>query len=115
MSDYSLPSVSAENALNGSFDLIDVRKDAARRASDQGIVGADWVDPFELGFGHPVHDRARPVAYFCVHGHEVSNFAAALARVAGQDAYYIRGGFEALRDAGAPIGALTGELGGELE
>lgn len=107
MSDYTLPSISAQEALGSTYVLIDVRKAEARVASARSISGADWVDPFSLGFDHTVHARPGPIAYFCVHGHEVSNFAAALALVAGQDACFVRGGFEALCAAGAETEALA--------
>lgn len=101
MSDYTLPSIPAEDALTGAVHLLDVRKAPARKASARAIADAVWIDPYTLGFDHPIHAHPGPVAYFCVHGHEVSNFAAALARVAGQDAVFVRGGFDALIAAGA--------------
>ena len=106
--DFRLPAISAGDVLRGApggVRLLDVRKAAARAASRQGLDGAAWIDPLTLGFGHPVL-AAGPLAFFCVHGHEVSRFATALALVAGCEARYVRGGFAALAAAGAPLTPL---------
>ncbi len=114
MSDYSLPSISAAVASRMARDgkhLWDVRKTPALRASGLRIRGADWIDPFTLDFTHPVLCTPDPLVFYCVHGHEVSRFATALARVAGRQAHYVTGGFEAMRDAGAPCERLV--MGGQ--
>ncbi|WP_316012911.1 sulfurtransferase [Roseobacter sp. HKCCA0434] len=106
MSDYHLPSLSAADALvksrDGTIHLIDVRKAQARTASSHAIAGAEWIDPYTLDHAHPVLTRSA-LAFFCVHGHEVSRFACALARMHGIDAAYVGGGFAALRAAGADL------------
>lgn len=101
---FTLPNLPADRALD--WPLLDVRKAAARMASGQGIVGADWIDPFDLDHHHPA-TRGGPVAVFCVHGHEVSSFATALLRLHGRDARQVQGGFDALIAAGAPLDPLT--------
>ena len=103
---YRLPAIPASEVLRAAFracDLIDVRKAAARAADGRDLAGARWVDPFSLRFEHPVLSGSRPLVFFCVHGHEVSQFAAALALVAGVEARYVEGGFAALVAAGARL------------
>ena len=113
MSDYSLPSINAAVASRMAQDgqpLWDVRKAPAVQTSGLRIRGADWIDPFTLDFAHPVLGAPDPLVFYCVHGHEVSRFATALARVAGRQAHYVAGGFEAMRNAGAPVEQVaTGE------
>ena len=46
-------------------------------------------------------DRHRVVVAVCVHGHEVSQSAAAQLRECGFDAYFLEGGMEAVRQDGA--------------
>jgi rhodanese-related sulfurtransferase len=43
------------------------------------------------------------VLVYCVHGHEVSQTAAALLRAAGFDARHLQGGFEGWAAQGRPI------------
>lgn len=105
--DYSLPCLSAENCLRLRVPLFDVRKSPARLTSGQAVVGSAWIDPFEFTHTHPLLSIDRQIAFFCVHGHEVSQFACALARLHGRDAVYVRGGFEALRKVGAPLEGIA--------
>lgn len=99
---HSLPALSAEDALaRPDTRLIDVRKAPARAASGRDVAGADWHDPYSLGHDHVLMHGTGPVAVFCVHGHEVSQFACALMRLHGRDVHYVTGGYEALTAAGA--------------
>ncbi|MHA3976291.1 rhodanese-like domain-containing protein [Halovulum sp. GXIMD14794] len=112
---YRLPSIPASEVLraaSGAFDLIDVRKTAAREKDGRDLAGARWVEPFTLRFEHPVLSGSRPLVFFCVQGHEVSQFAAALALVAGVEARYVEGGFAALVAAGARLLPRCPALGG---
>lgn len=113
MSDYHIPTISAEDAIARLTSerpfLLDVRKKAARAQSGEAVDGAVWRDPFRLPFDADLTDAAAPTIVFCVHGHEVSQFAAAWLLMHGVDAVYVRGGFEALKRAGAPLSALTPE------
>ncbi|MEM6488943.1 MAG: hypothetical protein AAF677_11870 [Pseudomonadota bacterium] len=89
-------------ARAGRLTLHDVRKAPARQGEGRALVGAAWSDPSALGHGRlPPGDG--PLGLFCVHGHEVSRFAAALCRLHGREAYVVAGGFAALTDAGAPL------------
>lgn len=81
--------------------LIDVRKDEAYAASGRTIAGALRRPPSQVG-EWAADFRGRPVAIFCVHGHEVSQTVCTRLRSEGIDAVYIEGGFEALVTAGFP-------------
>ncbi len=100
VTDPYLPAIEAAEALADPRQLIDVRK-AADRDGAPDIEGAHWIDPFRLDHDHPLIEAAAPVIFFCVHGHEVSRYACALARLHHIDAAYVEGGYEALVAAGA--------------
>ena len=102
MAGYALAKISATDAVKRGGSLVDVRKAAARTASGQQVRGAQWIDPFALSHGHDVLNQT-DLIFYCVHGHEVSQFACALARIHGVDAAYVEGGFEALVAAGAAL------------
>ncbi|MEM6621745.1 MAG: sulfurtransferase [Pseudomonadota bacterium] len=105
----TLPSVTPAAAIAAQgrgTQMLDVRKAPARRASGKGIEYAEWVDPFDLDHSHPLMSSDVPLAVFCAHGHEVSQFACALLRFHGCDAVFVVGGFEALVQVGAPVTPL---------
>lgn len=95
-----IPSISASEVSVRGGTLVDVRKSAARAADGRDIPGAQWVDPFALDHAHPLMTADGPITFFCVAGHEVSQFACALARVNGRDAVFVEGGFVAMVAAG---------------
>lgn len=107
MSDYALPSIDAAAAIRqaaeGAAAFVDVRKPAAAAASGFSVRGALARDPLALSHDDPLTSDPRPLIVFCVHGHEVSQFACALLMLHGRDVRYVRGGFEALKVAGAPL------------
>lgn len=106
MGDYHLPSMTAGDALANppeGWAIVDVRRRHAAAASGETLVGVLHVAPEALRLDHPVLRRARGLIFFCVHGHEVSQYATGLSLVAGTPARYVIGGFEALRAAGAPL------------
>ncbi|MEO1000683.1 MAG: sulfurtransferase [Pseudomonadota bacterium] len=106
MTEDHLPRISPVEALReGAGTLIDVRRHAARVADPRELRGAPWCDPETLS---PADLAALPdgrLLFFCVHGHQVSQFAAAFARFHGRDAAYVAGGIEGLAAAGASMGA----------
>ena len=106
----TLPSISATEALlrlsTGRIRLLDLRKAEARAASGLTVRGAIWRDPFQLPFDAGITADRTPAMVFCVHGHEVSQFGAAWLLLHGIDAVYVRGGFEALRAANAPMSEI---------
>ena len=105
--EFRLPFIPATEALaqhaRGALVLLDLRKPAAVQASGKRVRGAETADPFAFSHDHPLTRTDRPVAVFCVHGHEVSRYGAALLRLHGREAAYVTGGFEALAAAGAPL------------
>ncbi len=110
-----IPSISAEKIAQrkpGIFTLIDIRKRPAAEASGLMLRGAIYVEPMKLSFAHPVLQLSGFLVFYCVHGHEVSQFGCALARVAGRDAAYVVGGFAALRAAGADTMAFGEQADG---
>ena len=83
--------------------IVDVRRQHAAADSGETLARARYVAPETLRLDHPVLRRTRGLIFFCVHGHEVSQYATGLSLVAGTPARYVIGGFEALRTAGAPL------------
>lgn len=102
MAGFDLPKLTAAQAMASGDKWIDVRKAPARAASGRAIRDADWIDPFALHPDHGLLTGAGRLIFFCVHGHEVSQYATALALMTGREAAYVEGGFEALVEAGAP-------------
>jgi len=113
VTDFRLPSVTAAAALDrlaaGGVRLIDVRKAEARAESGRTIPGALWRDPFRLPFDAELAADRTPAIVYCVKGHEVGQYAAAWLMMNGVDAVYVRGGFNALIDAGAATAPLSAE------
>ncbi len=110
MPDFTLPHIGARAALrlaaSGDAVLIDLRKPRATASSGQLVRGAERRDPFAFSHDDPLMADPRPLIAFCVHGHEVSQFACALLLLHGRDARYVTGGFEALKAAGAPLRSI---------
>ena len=113
MPDFTLPGIDAQTALrlaaSGDALLVDLRKPQAVAASGQLVQGAEPRDSFAFGHDDPLMKANRGVLIaFCVHGHEVSQFACALMMIHGCDARYVTGGFESLKAAWAPLQPLDG-------
>jgi rhodanese-related sulfurtransferase len=113
MPDFTLPGIDAQTALrlavSGDALLVDLRNPQAVAASGQLVQGAERRDPFAFGHDDSLMKANRGVLItFCVHGHEVSQFACALMMIHGCDARYVTGGFESLKAAGAPLQPLVG-------
>ena len=103
---FHLPSISAKDALSrmrGGTTMIDLRKPVAIAKSGKRIRSSLTRDPFAFDHGDPLMTTTEPVITFCVHGHEVSQFACALLMLHGRDVHYVTGGFEALVAAGADL------------
>ena len=103
---FRLPALSATEALTRARDgatLIDLRKPPAMLASGQRIKGTVTRDPYAFSHADPLTQASGPLITFCVHGHEVSQFACALLMLHGRDVHYVTGGFEALVTAGAEL------------
>jgi rhodanese-related sulfurtransferase len=91
--------------------LVDVRRSAAFDEDDTMIAGAmrrALFDPrrlaaLQIPCIETCRTKRRPVVVYCVHGHEVSQSAAAALRAAGFDARYLQGGKAAWVEQGYPI------------
>ncbi len=103
---FQLPAVSAIAALErvalGAM-LIDLRKPPAVLVSGKRIATSEVRDPFTFDHADPLTRASGPLITFCVHGHEVSQFACALLMLHGRDVCYVSGGYEALVAAGAVL------------
>jgi rhodanese-related sulfurtransferase len=88
------------------FELLDVRRKAARRAQGAEIAGSRWRDPERvLAWKDDLAAGPRRVVY-CAHGHEISQGIVAMLRAMGHDAVHLEGGFSAWQQAGAATDAL---------
>ena len=81
----------------GAPMLLDVRRHARFAESTHLLATARWCAPEALADFVSSHPPSEVVVY-CVHGHEVSQQAAATLRQAGWNARFLAGGF----DAGEP-------------
>ena len=83
--------------------IVDVRRAEAFAAATEMIPGAIWHDHRDAeAWGRTLRGGGEPVVY-CVHGHQVSQSAAALLRSLGVGARYLAGGIEAYREAGGTL------------
>ena len=83
--------------------VIDARRTAAFDADDKMIVSARHLPPEDIGnWGRELRMGASIVVY-CVHGHGVSQQAAAALRGAGIDASYLEGGITSWAELGLPL------------
>jgi rhodanese-related sulfurtransferase len=90
--------------------LIDVRRPGAFDADDGLIVGAIRRLPSEVERWRGELPPGRVVVVYCVHGHEVSQGAAAALAAAGVEARYLEGGITAWRESGLPTRRKMGPM-----
>lgn len=83
--------------------LIDVRRSAAFAQAQHMLPGAVWHDPQAVPDWAAQLDSSRTVVVYCIHGHEVSRHAARQLCALGLQARFLRGGFEAWKDADLPL------------
>lgn len=88
--------------------IIDVRREAVYAAAPDRIAGAMRRDPEAVAAWGPALPQDTPVVVYCVHGHQVSQNAAAALRAQGLQARFLEGGLEAWRTAGGAIEARGG-------
>jgi len=112
--DASLSPAALREALNGERSplVIDVRRNERFRESPDLIRGALRRDPLRVNGWAASLPRAASVVVYCVHGHEVSQGAAAALRAAGIEGRFLEGGLERWREhdgelAAKPRGAST--------
>jgi rhodanese-related sulfurtransferase len=82
--------------------LIDVRRAKAFDEDVARIIGAVRREPDSVQKWGPSLPPAKALVTYCVHGHEVSQGAAAALRAAGFDARYLEGGITAWREQKRP-------------
>jgi len=75
--------------------VIDVRKLPAFDQSGRIIPTACWQDYLQTGIWGQGLSEDTEIVLYCVHGHQVSQTAAALLQSTGKKARYLRGGFAA--------------------
>ena len=88
--------------------VIDVRRAPAFEASGRAVAGALRGDYAALADWAPHLPRHAELAVYCVHGHEVSQNAAAALRERGLRARFLEGGFETWQGAQLPTRATRG-------
>jgi rhodanese-related sulfurtransferase len=93
--------------------VVDVRRGAAFEGDDRMIVGAIRRDPDAVETWGRALPPGRDVVAYCVHGHDVSQGAAAAVRAAGVSASYLEGGISGWAELGLPtrkkVGATPGK------
>ena len=110
------PAISADDlaGLIGNPDcpqIFDVRRREAFEAADSAIAGAEWRDHRETADWGLQLLKSADVLVYCVHGHQVSQGAAAQLRAMGVNARYLEGGIEAFVAVGGTTIAKTGAVG----
>jgi rhodanese-related sulfurtransferase len=94
--DASITATELKSALAGQKPplIIDVRKPPTFRSASDMAAGALRRDPAQVASWAKGLPRASSVVVYCVHGHEVSQYAAKALRELGVTARYLVGGFE---------------------
>jgi rhodanese-related sulfurtransferase len=85
------------------FELLDVRRAAARLSDAADLPGSRWLDPERLLAWKDEVLRDRPVIVYCAHGHEIGQAVAATLRAMGLDARYLIDGFAGWQASGRPL------------
>jgi len=80
--------------------VVDVRREDVFRASETRIAGAVWRDHMKTAEWLPAMPKGAAIVVYCVHGHNVSELAAAELAAAGADVRVLEGGFGAYEKAG---------------
>ncbi len=83
--------------------ILDVRRAGTFQAAPDLIAHATWQDPERVEEWAESLPRSRPVAVYCVYGHEVGQSTTAILRSKGIDARFVAGGIEAWKAAGLPV------------
>jgi rhodanese-related sulfurtransferase len=82
--------------------LVDVRRRPVYEAAPRRIAGAVWRDHMKTDGWLPQFCDGRLIVVYCIHGHNVSEIAAAKLAAAGVDVAMLEGGIEAFEAAGGP-------------
>ena len=92
--------------------IIDARGDAAFDADDRMLVAARRLPSADVGTWRRDLPAGQPVVFYCIHGHEVSQHAAAALRGASIDARYLEGGITGWAELGLPLRKKAGNTSG---
>lgn len=111
--DATIPVLSPEALFAASLgfpgpQILDVRRAAALAQATRSLPRALPRDPEAVGAWAGALERHRPVAVYCVHGHEVSQGVAAALVARGFDAAFLAGGIEGWEALGLPLAARPG-------
>ncbi len=111
--DATIPVLSPEALFAASLgfpgpQILDARRAAALAQATRSLPRALPRDPEAVGAWAGALERHRPVAVYCVHGHEVSQGVAAALVARGFDAAYLAGGIEGWEALGLPLAARPG-------
>ena len=83
--------------------VIDVRRREVYEAAAGVIPASEWIDPANGIGSMQALDHARPLAFACKAGHELSQMMAAAAREQGLAAAVLAGGYTGWSEAGLPL------------
>ena len=90
-------------AASDSPAVVDVRRAPIFADAKVMLPGAVWKDFRQADSWGAKLPRNREVVVYCVHGHEVSQTATLLLRMAGVSARYLEGGIEGFIAAGGAV------------
>lgn len=82
--------------------IVDVRRRPVFEAAGRRVAGAVWRDHMTVEKWWPQFNDGRAIVVYCIHGHNVSEIAAARLAAEGVDVAILEGGIEAYEDAGGP-------------
>jgi rhodanese-related sulfurtransferase len=102
ISSISVASLYAGLGTHAASLLVDVRRQPRYDADDLLIAGAIRRDPDTVADWQDDLPRDRAIVVYCVHGHEVSQNAAAAVRATGRDCVYLEGGIAGWIAQGLP-------------
>ena len=103
MSHITAPELALWQRAGFEFELIDVRRAAARNADGTHIAGDTWRDPaLWLDCKDGVR-RDRPLVLYSAHGHEMSQGLCAAPRAMGADGRHLVGGIRGWQPAAQPV------------
>ncbi len=89
--------------FNANVMIVDVRKKPAIEKEPAMIQSAVWQDFQNVSAWADSVKSDSIVVCYCVHGHEVSQSAAADLRKAGVEAVYLKGGMQAWQERSGPL------------
>jgi Fe-Mn family superoxide dismutase len=105
---FTVDALKAQMASSQPPLVLDVRRKPALEQSDAMLPGALWKAPEEVDAWAGSLPKDRPIAVYCVLGHNVGMDVAAKLRARGLTARYVESGFEGWRGAGGKTVSRAG-------